>query len=81
MAMQDGLSAAIINPNSEAMMRAYYSFRALADLDPQCGDYIQVYSGQTATLGQSAVKGQAAGSSGTAGGSAALGLAGNIERV
>lgn len=80
MAMQDGLSAAIINPNSEAMMRAYYSFRALADLDPQCGDYIQVYSGQTATLGQSAVKGQAAGSSGTAGGSAALGLAGNIEK-
>lgn len=80
MAMQDGLSAAIINPNSEAMMRAYYSFRALADLDPQCGDYIQVYSGQAATLGQSAVKGQAAGSSGTAGGGAALGLAGNIEK-
>ncbi|MFR5733330.1 MAG: cobalamin-dependent protein [Clostridium sp.] len=32
--MQNGLSAAIINPNSEAMMRAYYSFRALMNLDP-----------------------------------------------
>lgn len=81
MAMQDGLSAAIINPNSEAMMRAYYSFRALSDLDPQCGDYIQVYSGQTATLGQSAVKGQSAGGSGVSGGgAAAAGLAGNIEK-
>lgn len=81
MAMQDGLSAAIINPNSEAMMRAYYSFRALSDLDPQCGDYIQVYSGQTATLGQSAVKGQAAGGSSAKGnGAASAGLAGNIEK-
>lgn len=58
MAMQNGLSAAIINPNSEAMMRAYYSYRALMDLDPQCSDYIDIYSGQTAVLGQSSVKGQ-----------------------
>lgn len=56
MAMQNGLNAAIINPNSEAMMRAYYSYRALADLDPQCGEYIGVYGGQTGSLGQSAVK-------------------------
>ena len=35
MAMESGLSAAIINPNSEAMMRAYYSFNALMNLDPQ----------------------------------------------
>ena len=70
MALQNGLNAAIINPNSEAMMRAYYSFKALADLDPQCGEYISVYSGQTVTLGQSAVVGGAsAGTSnvGTAG--------------
>ncbi len=52
MALHDGLSAAIINPNNEAMMRAYYSFRALADLDAQCGDYIGIYGGlQTAGLG------------------------------
>ena len=31
MAMESGLSAAIINPNSEAMMRAYYSFRVRID--------------------------------------------------
>lgn len=43
MALHDGLSAAIINPNNEAMMKAYYSFRALADMDPQCGDYIRIY--------------------------------------
>ena len=52
MAMECGLGAAIINPNSEAMMRAYYSFNALMDRDPQCSRYIGVYSGQTAGLGQ-----------------------------
>ena len=71
MAMQNGLSAAIINPNSEAMMCAYYSFRALMNLDPQCSEYISVYSGQVASLGQSAVTGNggsaAGGASGTAG--------------
>ncbi len=71
MAMQNGLSAAIINPNSEAMMRAYYSFRALMNLDPQCSEYISVYSGQVVSLGQSAVTGNggsaAGGASGTAG--------------
>ena len=32
MAMESGFYAAIINPNSEAMMRAYYSFNALMNL-------------------------------------------------
>lgn len=44
MAMQNGLSAAIINPNSEAMMRSYYSFRALMGLDDMCGEYIAKYN-------------------------------------
>ena len=57
MAMECGLGAAIINPNSEAMMRAYYSFNALMDLDPQCGQYISVYSGQSAGLGQTIGRG------------------------
>ncbi len=48
MALHDGLSAAIINPNSEAMMRAYFSYLALAGLDPQCGEYISIYGGQPA---------------------------------
>lgn len=52
MALQNGLNAAIINPNSEAMMRSYYSFKVLSDLDPQCGSYISVYSGNVASLGE-----------------------------
>lgn len=44
MALQNGLDAAIINPNSDAMMRSYYSYRALAALDEHCSDYIRVYS-------------------------------------
>ena len=70
MAMQNGLSAAIINPNSEAMMRAYYSFRALMNLDPQCSEYISVYSGQVASLGQSAVTGNGGSAAGSAAGAA-----------
>lgn len=78
MALQNGLSAAIINPNSEAMMRAYYSYRALADLDAQCQDYIRVYSGQVTALGQSAIKGQPQESGGgTVGG---MGLSESIEK-
>jgi 5-methyltetrahydrofolate--homocysteine methyltransferase len=45
MALHDGLNAAIMNPNNEAMMRAYRSFLALSDLDPQCAGYISVYGG------------------------------------
>lgn len=48
MAMEKGLNAAIINPGSEVMMSAYYSFRTLMELDPQCRDYIGVYGGQQA---------------------------------
>jgi len=40
LAMENGLSGAIMNPNSAEMMKAYYSFRALHGLDPNCGDYI-----------------------------------------
>lgn len=80
MALQNGLSAAIINPNSEAMMRAYYSYRALAGLDGQCADYIQVYSGQVAALGQSAVKGRTGEDAGKTDGIGDLGLAESIEK-
>lgn len=61
MALQNGLSAAIINPNSEAMMRSYLSFLTLSDLDPQCSRYIGVYSGQVATLGDTVKPGSAGG--------------------
>ncbi len=40
MALERGLSAAIMNPYSEDMMRAFYSYRALAGLDEGFSDYI-----------------------------------------
>ncbi len=43
MALQNGLSCAIINPNSENMMSAYRAFLALSGKDPQCLDYIAAY--------------------------------------
>ncbi len=67
MAMQNGLNAAIINPNSEAMMRSYYSFKALAGLDPQCGEYISVYGNQAAVVGGVLAGTSAVGTSGAAG--------------
>lgn len=48
LAMMKGLNAAIINPNSEEMMRAYHSFRVLADLDDKCKTYVSIYGGQAA---------------------------------
>lgn len=41
LAMNAGLSAGIINPNSKAMMNAYYSYNALAGLDDNCTEYIK----------------------------------------
>ena len=40
LAMQRGLSAAIINPGSEEMRKAYFSFCALYNLDAQCENFI-----------------------------------------
>lgn len=45
MALQMGLSCAIMNPNNEDMMRAMRAFCALSDLDPQFGGYISAYAG------------------------------------
>ena len=41
MALQNGLSAGIVNPSSEPMMAAYYSFNALTGEDDQCMEYIE----------------------------------------
>lgn len=43
MAMLQGLSAGIINPASEDMMRSYYAYHALMNLDPNCENYIARY--------------------------------------
>lgn len=40
LALQAGLSAGIINPLSEPMMNAYYSWRALSGFDSNCKAYI-----------------------------------------
>lgn len=78
MALQNGLNAAIINPNSEAMMRVYHSFRALTALDGRCEEYIQAYAGEEARRKAAASAGKAADKAGagmpktdTAGGMAA----------
>ncbi|MEZ3433673.1 MAG: homocysteine S-methyltransferase family protein [Lachnospiraceae bacterium] len=49
MALQAGLSAGIINPLSEDMMRSYDSFCALMNYDKNCERYIGRYAGQTNT--------------------------------
>ena len=41
MAMHSGLSAGIINPSSEDMMRSYYSYCALMGYDENCENYIE----------------------------------------
>ena len=45
MALQSGLSAAIMNPGNEEMMEAYRAYCALAGLDPQCMNFIEAYAG------------------------------------
>ena len=44
MAMMNGLSAGIINPSSEDMMKAWYAYHALMGLDANCESYISHYS-------------------------------------
>lgn len=48
MAMQAGLSAGIINPNSAAMMQSYDTFKVLGGFDSQCVDYVEKYAALTA---------------------------------
>ncbi len=40
-AMERGLSAAIMNPNSVDMLKAYYAFCALKGYDDRCVDYVE----------------------------------------
>ena len=41
LALENGLSAAIMNPYSTDMMKTYYSYRALKNMDENCADYIE----------------------------------------
>ncbi|MBE6564407.1 MAG: homocysteine methyltransferase [Ruminococcaceae bacterium] len=40
LALENGLSAAIMNPYSPDMMKTFYAYRALKGLDPNCSEYI-----------------------------------------
>ena len=91
MALQSGLSAAIMNPGNEEMMEAYRAFLALANMDPQCMDYIAAYAGtpdrRPAESGAASSQGAAAGGTqaASAAGSPALGgsemgLSESVER-
>ena len=42
LALENGLSAAIMNPHSAEMKKAYYTYRTLSGLDKNCADYIRV---------------------------------------
>ncbi len=53
MAMANGLSCAIMNPNNTEMMAAFITSKALLNHDPQCQTYIASFAGtetQTRTL-------------------------------
>ncbi|MBB5219459.1 5-methyltetrahydrofolate--homocysteine methyltransferase [Treponema rectale] len=45
LALDAGLSAAIINPGAQSMMDTYRAYRSLACFDDNCLDYIQTYTG------------------------------------
>lgn len=49
LALENGLSAGIINPLSEPMMNAYYSFNALRGFDDNCTQYIESVTANTQT--------------------------------
>lgn len=40
LALSNGLSAAIMNPYSVDMMKTYYTYKALSDMDKNCSEYI-----------------------------------------
>ena len=56
MALENGLSAAIMNPHSTDMMKTYYAYRALHGYDENCGDYIRFASGIVQAAAASAVQ-------------------------
>lgn len=58
LALQSGLSAGIINPNSQSMMNAYYAFNALNGLDENCTEYIDSVTvpEQTAPAGETTLR-------------------------
>ena len=52
LAMMNGLSAGIINPSSEDMMKAWYAYHALMNLDENCAGYIERFGNAAAPVGE-----------------------------
>ena len=50
LALENGLSGAIMNPYSAEMMKTYYAFKALKGLDENCADYISVAESFSSTV-------------------------------
>ncbi len=50
MAMQNGLSAAIMNPNANEMMKAWTCFKTLSGMDSQCLKYIDFAEKYSTTI-------------------------------
>ena len=50
LALENGLSGAIMNPYSSEMMKTYFTFKALKGLDENCADYISVADSFTSTV-------------------------------
>lgn len=76
MALQSGLSAAIMNPGNEEMMESYRAYLALAGLDPQCMGFIEAYAGTQDRVPAARAAGAPGGTTGAAdeaAGSAAAG--------
>ncbi|SEQ47386.1 5-methyltetrahydrofolate--homocysteine methyltransferase [Lachnospiraceae bacterium NE2001] len=71
MAMQMGLSFAIMNPNNQQMMVSYRSFLALSDMDPQCMGFIEAYANASlSTVSTGGASGQAGAGGGSGQGTA-----------
>ena len=77
MAMMNGLSAGIINPSSEDMMKAWYAYHALMGLDTNCERYIDRYS---STQPSGSVSGAAGASPSGIGQKSTLSLRESIEK-
>jgi len=75
--LEQGLSAAIMNPYSMEMMSVYYTFRALHNLDANCSDFITYAQGLPKMVpagSEAAASGAGTGNAGAAGaGGAATG--------
>ncbi len=50
LALENGLSGAIMNPYSNEMMKTYYTYKALKGLDDNCQEYISIAEKFTSTV-------------------------------